>query len=129
VTYRLQSHSGSNPADDSSRPRPARLDAPLYYSYIVLRPVVNYVSRPRLHRQIKEQLHDISPGSSHRPGLPNALHMYVERDAGRHWGKDILFKDCVETASKHGRQNITQIFDGIYPTRGQTLMECRYGQS
>jgi hypothetical protein len=31
---------------------------PHRYSYTALRPVANYVSRPHLHRQIKEQLHD-----------------------------------------------------------------------
>src|SRR5271154_7179487 len=34
------------------------VNAPYYYSYTALRPVVNYVSRPLLHRQIKEQLYD-----------------------------------------------------------------------
>jgi hypothetical protein len=48
----------SHPADDSNRARPAGPNAPHHYSYIALRPVVNYVSRPLLHRQIKEQLYD-----------------------------------------------------------------------
>src|SRR2546423_1584067 len=51
LTCRLQSHSGSYPADDSSRHKPAGPNAPHHYSYIPLWPVVNYALRPHLHRQ------------------------------------------------------------------------------
>jgi hypothetical protein len=53
MTDRPQTGSTSN----SSHPRPNDLNFPLPYSYTTLRPVADYVSRPHLHRQIKEQLH------------------------------------------------------------------------
>ena len=56
LTCYLKSYSISYPADNSNRARPAGLNAPHHYSYTALRPVV---SRPLLHRQIKEQLHDV----------------------------------------------------------------------
>jgi hypothetical protein len=58
VTRYLKSYSVSHPADDGNRARPADPNAPHHDSYTALRPVVNYVSRPLLRRQIKEQLHD-----------------------------------------------------------------------
>ena len=55
LTRHLESYSGSHLTDNSSSARPA---GPHRYPYTALRPVANYVSRPHLHRQIKEQLHD-----------------------------------------------------------------------
>ena len=54
----LHSYSGSNPAEDPSRPKPTNPNSLGHYSYAALRPVVNYVPRPHLHRQIEELLHD-----------------------------------------------------------------------
>ena len=51
-------HSGSHPAEDSSRHKLTSRKFPHQYSYTALRPVANYVPRPHLHQLIKEQLHN-----------------------------------------------------------------------